>query len=176
MTLNRADQRALCPQEHEEQKAVVAWADVTRIPTHLRPHVGPVDRSGTVVGDYLVHIPNEGDRRKGEAGRQKAQGLRAGFPDLQLLIAMPKYNGLVIEMKRRPSYYPNRDAMHKAVTAEQKRWLKRLDAAGYAALVAFGAEVAEAAIKLYLGLEVYRNARRWMSVRVSEGGIWALEL
>jgi hypothetical protein len=46
---------------------------------------------------YLIHhSPNGGKRNAREAGRLKAQGVRAGFPDL---IILSKFKMLFIEMK-----------------------------------------------------------------------------
>jgi len=47
----------------------------------------------------LHHSPNGGFRNTKEAARFKANGTRAGFPDLILLVARHGYNCLCIEMK-----------------------------------------------------------------------------
>lgn len=49
--------------------------------------------------ELLYHVPNGGKRGKLEACRLKAQGVRAGVPDLHLPIARGGYIGLWIEMK-----------------------------------------------------------------------------
>lgn len=49
--------------------------------------------------ELLYHVPNGGKRGKFEACRLKAQGVRAGVPDLHLPIARGGYIGLWIEMK-----------------------------------------------------------------------------
>lgn len=47
----------------------------------------------------LHHSPNGGKRNAAEAARFKAMGVRAGFPDLVLLVARGRYHGLMIELK-----------------------------------------------------------------------------
>ena len=47
----------------------------------------------------LHHSPNGGFRNPREAGRFKAMGTRAGFPDLVLLVPRGVWHGLFIEMK-----------------------------------------------------------------------------
>ncbi len=47
----------------------------------------------------LHHSPNGGKRNAAEAARFKAMGVRAGFPDLVLMIARGPYHGLMVELK-----------------------------------------------------------------------------
>lgn len=47
----------------------------------------------------LYHTPNGGKRGKFEACRLKAQGVKAGVPDLHLPVARAGYHGLWVEMK-----------------------------------------------------------------------------
>ncbi|MDR0384526.1 MAG: VRR-NUC domain-containing protein [Prevotellaceae bacterium] len=47
----------------------------------------------------LHHSPNGGKRNAREAARFKAMGVRAGFPDLILLVENAQYNYLCIELK-----------------------------------------------------------------------------
>lgn len=47
----------------------------------------------------LHHSPNGGKRNIREAARFKAMGVRAGFPDLILLLPNEKFNYLCIELK-----------------------------------------------------------------------------
>ena len=53
--------------EADEQRVVVEWCDWMRIP--------------------VFHIPNGGSRHKAEAARLKAQGVKAGVPDLCIPVA-----------------------------------------------------------------------------------------
>lgn len=71
---------------HEEeslQMACVKWFDIQY--RHIR--------------DYLHHSPNGGRRNRIEAARFKAMGVRAGFPDLILMIPSGGHPFLAIEMK-----------------------------------------------------------------------------
>ena len=74
------------PQAHHEdalQKACVAWFD------HAHPELSL----------YLHHSPNGGFRNASEAAKFKAMGVRAGFPDLVLLVPRGKRPFLAIELK-----------------------------------------------------------------------------
>lgn len=91
----------------------------------------------------LFHIPNEGVRTKANGARLKAEGLRAGVPDIMLPVARGAYHGLFIELKagkNRPS-----DA--------QERWLAALGGQGYMAVVCWGWESAKNMIINYLDQE-----------------------
>ena len=48
----------------------------------------------------LYHVPNGGSRKKAEAGRFRAEGVKAGVPDLCLPVARGGFHGLYIEPKR----------------------------------------------------------------------------
>lgn len=94
--------------------------------------------------DMLYHIPNGGARSKATAGRLKAEGVRAGVPDLCLPVPRGRFHGLYIELKRQ----------HGGQTSPAQRdWLDRLGAQGYAAAVCHGWEDAARTIMAYLRLE-----------------------
>lgn len=105
--------------EDAEQEAVVEYCDLLHIP--------------------IVHIPNEGKRSLSYAARMKRMGLRSGFPDLLVPLARGGYHGLFIEMK----YGKNK------TTKEQKEWLERLSAEGYACAVCYNAAEAIKIIESY---------------------------
>ena len=105
--------------EDAEQEAVVEYCDLLHIP--------------------IVHIPNEGKRSLSYAARMKRMGLRSGFPDLLVPLARGGYHGLFIEMK----YGKNK------TTKEQKEWLERLSAEGYACAVCYNAAEAIKTIENY---------------------------
>ena len=105
--------------EDAEQEAVVEYCDLLHIP--------------------IVHIPNEGNRSLSYAARMKRMGLRSGFPDLLVPLARGGYHGLFIEMK----YGKNK------TTKEQKEWLERLSAEGYACAVCYNAAEAIKTIESY---------------------------
>lgn len=120
-------------QESFEQQALFKWAAYTE-------------------GKYpelrlMYHIPNEGVRTKANGGRLKAEGMKAGVPDICLPCARGGYHGLYIEMKRiggRP-------------TKSQEQWISDLNAQGYYAVVCYGWESAQKVIELYLKGEI-KNA------------------
>lgn len=91
------------------------------------------------------HTPNGGARDKATAGKLKAQGVKAGVPDLQLAVARGGFFGLFIEFKATP---PN-DA---AVSETQKTMLSRLQGEGYRAVVCRGINEAMAEINAYLAM------------------------
>ena len=91
------------------------------------------------------HCPNEG-KRPGRTGRTlRGQGLKPGWPDV--LIVTPAADGrpTVLELKR-VGLRPKRAApglppwAPGCFTAEQRRYLERFEAAGWHALVAYGAD------------------------------------
>lgn len=100
------------------------------------------------------HTPNGGRRDKVTAAKLKAQGVKAGIPDLQLAMARGGYFGLFIEFKATPPH----DA---AVSASQKEMVQLLTAEGYLAVVCKGMAAAMEQITAYLALpptEVVRAA------------------
>lgn len=116
------------PTESEEQQALFRWAALNK---GRHPELA-----------LLFHVPNGGSRGKAEAGRFKAEGVRAGVPDLCLPVARAGKHGLYVEMKR---------SKNGRVSAEQKEWLEALDAQGYAVAVCLGWEAAVRVILAYLG-------------------------
>jgi len=109
-----------------EQEALIQWAALTVI-------------KGYRVGDYLVHVPNEGKRGPKAASEFKRAGGRAGYPDLILDIPSGEWHGLRIEMK----------AKGGKPTATQMEWIERLRAVGYRAEVCYGFEAARLCILGY---------------------------
>lgn len=114
--------------EHVEQKALFYWAALheTRVPELA----------------MLYAIPNGRGRSKAEAGKLKAEGVKAGVLDVALDVARGGYHGLRIEMKA-PDKLDN-------VSAEQTTWIERLRAEGYAADVFDHWEDAWNALMAYL--------------------------
>ena len=90
---------------------------------------------------WLFHIPNGGLRSKATAGRLKAEGVKAGVPDLFLPVPHQGYHGLFIEMKREKGGKPSEN---------QKEWLKQLNEAGYLAVICHGWEAAAQELTRYL--------------------------
>lgn len=88
----------------------------------------------------LFHVPNGGFRSAATAGRMKAEGVKAGVPDLCLPVARGGYHGLFIEMK----------AGRNKPTELQKKWLADLQEQGYLAAVCYGWEEAARLLTDYL--------------------------
>lgn len=116
----------MIPTEEEEQTALFSWAEINmgRFP-ELK---------------WMHHVPNGGKRSKREAARFKAAGVKAGVSDVFLPWPRGSYHGLWIEMK----------ALDGRPSLAQKDFINDMRAAGYAALVCYGAEEAEKMIAAYL--------------------------
>ena len=96
------------------------------------------------ISDLLFAIPNGGARHIRTALNLKAEGVRAGVPDLFFAYPHNGYNGLFIEMKRRKGGH---------VSDEQKHYIRMLIANGYAVEVCRGCDEAFNALVEYLGRE-----------------------
>lgn len=91
----------------------------------------------------MFHVPNGGDRHVAVAAKLKAEGVKAGVPDIWLPVPRIPFTGLVIEMKRPGG----------RVTKEQKWWLDQLAEQGWYVAVCDGQSPdlqAMELIKLYL--------------------------
>lgn len=119
------------PTESEEQIMVFQWADL------LSDKVPELT--------LLHHIPNGGLRHPATAARMKAEGVKAGVPDLFLPVPRIGYHGLYIEMKK--ADHSNRPSR------EQRWWIEKLQRQGYCAEVAYGSADAIYLISTYLGIE-----------------------
>lgn len=91
----------------------------------------------------LHHIPNGGKRDAIEARHLKAQGVKAGVPDLCLPAARGQYHGLYIEMKTEKGSTSN----------AQDWWGEHLLAQGYFWEVCHGWENAVRVLEWYLSLK-----------------------
>jgi len=88
----------------------------------------------------LHHIPNGGRRDIVTATHLKAEGVKAGVPDICLPVARFKWHGLYIEMKvgdNKPS-------------DNQLDWIDKLRRQGYKVNVCYGWEQASEVIMAYL--------------------------
>ena len=115
------------PSEDDEQIMVIRWAEM---------HMGKWPEL-----EWLYHIPNGGKRRKVEAARFKAMGVKRGVPDLCLPVPRGGYHGLYIEMKRREDGRLSKD---------QAEWIDGLLENGYCACRCDGWEQAVAVLEGYL--------------------------
>jgi hypothetical protein len=97
------------------------------------------------VADLIFHVPNGGYRVKAVAAKLKAQGVKAGIPDLVLPMARGGFFGLYIEFKATP---PN-DA---TISPSQHEQIRKLNEQGYLAVVCRGHFDTVEQIRAYLRL------------------------
>lgn len=119
-----------CPTEHVEQVALMKRAAASKA---AHPELA-----------LLFAVPNGGHRSKATAGRLKAEGVKAGVPDLCLPVPRGGSHGLFVELKRRKG---------STTSPEQREWLSRLAGQGYATVVAKGWDEAAESITRYLSME-----------------------
>lgn len=122
------DGKPVVASEHQEQAAVITWwglqHEIYSLPVFA-----------------LFAVPNGGARDIVTAAKLKAEGVRAGVPDLFLDVARGPYHGLRIEMK----------SLNGRESESQHRVGDYLELAGYKFQFCYGAEAAIVAIKEYLG-------------------------
>jgi len=112
--------------EHEEQAALFQWASYSKAKyPELR---------------WMFAVPNGGYRPVQVAKKLRAEGVKAGVPDIFLPVPIGGYHGLWIEMK----YGTNKP------TSEQEDWLEYLGKAGYMAVVCYGWDKAKDVVLEYL--------------------------
>ena len=116
--------------EHSEQVALFRWAQFA-------------------LGRYpelqLLHaIPNGGHRHIVVAARMKAEGVKAGVPDICLPVPRGGFFGLYIEMKTRTG----------KLSPDQGWWLAALQGMGYRAAMCRSFDEARQLIEEYLKLDV----------------------
>jgi len=95
--IDQANAKAKAPLEDQEQLLLVNWLRMKGIRFH--------------------HSPNGGHRHKATAGRLKAQGVSAGFPDL-IIFPRSGQSVLFIELKRRSG---------GRVSDHQREWIDYLN-------------------------------------------------
>lgn len=112
--------------EHDLQVALFDWAE-------------------TAVCDFpelamMYAIPNGGHRHKSVAAKLKAEGVKAGVPDVHLPVARGGYHSLYIELK----------VGTNQPTEAQRDWLARLAAHGHRTAVCRDLESVQALLVEYL--------------------------
>lgn len=112
--------------EGAEQRALFQWIEETG--KHHHPEL-----------ELLYAVPNGGKRGIRTAVRMKAEGVKAGVPDLVLPVARGGYFGLYLELKADESLRPI-----------QKQWLAALAAEGYRACMVRGEAAAREELLAYL--------------------------
>lgn len=120
-------QRLPVPTEAQEQTMLMSWAELQ---SGKYPEL-----------KLLYHVPNGGSRNKAEAGRLRAEGVKAGVPDLCLPVARREYHGLYIELKRQRG---------GRISDLQAQWLSALSEQGYKTALCCGWEQAAGTIIEYL--------------------------
>lgn len=118
---------ARIPLETEEQQALFQWVGYQ---LKQYPEL-----------NLLYHISNEGKRNP---RRAKAEGIKAGVPDLCLPVPRGKNHGAYIEMKRRQG---------GRITSQQAAWMDQLRLQGYAVACCYGWESAAKFLLEYLRQE-----------------------
>ena len=124
-----------CPSEAQEQTWLFRWlADMQRLKW---PEL-----------ELCHHIPNGGSRNRVEAARLKAQGVKAGIPDIFLPVPKGGYHGLYIEMKRQHG---------GTLSDDQKDKIPKLRSQGYRVEVCKGFQNAADVVEAYMEGKLIRN-------------------
>ena len=117
----------ITPTEHEEQCALFEWAELW-LP---------------MVSALLFAIPVGGHRHIAVADKLKAEGVKAGVPDIFFALPRNGEHGLFIEMKR---------VKGGSVRPEQKAMINRLRAAGYQVEICKGFDAARNVLTQYMDM------------------------
>lgn len=112
--------------EHSHQSALFAWAALS------------VDKYPQL--KWMFAIPNGGLRDIRTATNLKAEGVKAGVPDIMLAYPTKNFAGLFIELK----------VGKNKTSKEQDAWLSYLSSVGYMTTVQWGWEGAKDIIVDYL--------------------------
>jgi hypothetical protein len=120
--------------EHDEQAALFTWASyqTARLP-ELR---------------LMFAIPNGGHRNLLVAKKMKAEGAKAGVPDIFLPVARNGFHGLFLEMKTEANR-PKRGGKG-GLSDLQAQWISELREQGFRCEVCYGSREAEAILIQYL--------------------------
>lgn len=115
--------------EHREQAALFEWAayNEARIPELA----------------LLYAVPNGGARHPMVAAKMKAEGVKAGVPDMFLPVARRGWHGLYMELK----------VDRNKPTARQLAWHTALKGEGYCVDVSYGWQEAASKLLAYLGYD-----------------------
>ena len=120
--------KSTSPKEDEEQERFCAYLDKMGYRYKATPN-GMCAGSG---GGRFAYI-----------AKMKRQGLKTGYPDIDIYVKNSKFNMLIIEMKRQEG---------GVLSPEQKNWLNWLDTNGYCVAVAKGCDAAIRILNKYLGM------------------------
>ncbi|MGL4573572.1 MAG: VRR-NUC domain-containing protein [Burkholderiaceae bacterium] len=118
--------------EHEHQVALFRWAALAK---QQHPDLG-----------LLFAVPNGGARSKATAGKLKAEGVKAGVPDVVLPIPRNQYGACYIELKVPASAGKAKGRL----SPEQRAMCESLRAAGNSVHVCWGWDQARDVLLEYL--------------------------
>jgi len=126
--------------EHELQKACVNWFG------YQYPHLK----------DLLIAIPNGGKRHVKTAAKLKAEGVKAGVPDLFLAAPVGykvEANGRKIIEHLSAGFWIEMKTEKGVIRDSQQKYLDRLSEFGYSTVVCRSFEEFTKSIETYLGLK-----------------------
>lgn len=118
----------ILPSESAEQKAVIRWWTIASAAWNIDERL-------------LMACPAQAARSPRGGARIKAEGYRAGTPDLFLAVPRGQWHGLFVEMKR---------ADGGEVSENQREMLFQVSSRGYQTAIAHGAAPARKIIAEYL--------------------------
>lgn len=127
MKQSSKQRQQLLPSEHESQVAFFEWWELYA-------------KSRKIPDNLCFAVPNGGHRHIAVAAKLKAEGVKAGTPDVFLMVPMGTFHGLILEFKR----HPNKP------TAAQADFLASVRRLGYNALVVYSTDEAIRAVRAYL--------------------------
>ena len=123
----RAAARGTVPTEHAEQVALFQWAQ----------HAS----SAHPVFELLFAIPNAGaGAQRGQAGKMRAEGVKAGVLDVCLPVARRGFHALYLELKR---------SHGGRLSPAQRSWIERLAREGNCVRVCHGWDEARVVLEWY---------------------------
>lgn len=128
--MNSTTTRTTNRTEEREQAKLIAWSHKPSVRS-LMPELA-----------WLHHSPNGGKRDGFTGGQMKALGVKPGFPDLILPVAVKNSHGLVIEMKSATG----------SLSPHQKAWLDHFELQNWQIRVVRSAQEARSVICQYLGM------------------------
>ena len=119
--------------EHQEQVALFKWLAIKH----------PEQDAVTYA------VPNAARRSPRQGAYMKAEGLKAGVPDICMAYPSNGWNGLYIELK----------TIKGRPTESQIGWITRLESNGYAAEICYGLDHAMRTIDDYLKQPTYAKTK-----------------
>lgn len=93
--------------------------------------------------EWTYAVPNGGKRHISVAKKLKAEGVKAGVPDICIAYPLNGFHGLYIELKKEKG----------RPTESQLEWLNKLGSVGYMAVICKGLDSAMDQINAYLEQE-----------------------